>query len=379
MSSLQHTTLTLFFTRRVGLHHWHQVGNLEREVEIYRHLTSHLKQVNFITYGGRRDQVYTHQLAPIQLYATPARMPVAVSKFILERFHRTLLHQSDIFKTNQIPGSEIAIWAKKNYGKKLIARCGYLYSHFMEGYTTNKLRVQRAYKLEKEAFTVADTGVVTSERERERVIETHHLEPNKIHVIPNYVITDVFKPMPEIAKTYDLACVSKAAPQKNLGALLTAMHKLKQAGLDVSLLLIGSASQDRQLRQQAEDFGLSISYLNRVANFDLPTYLNQAKAFILPSLYEGHPKALLEAMSCGLPCIGTNVPGIRDDLRHHQNGYLCQTDPDSLAEAMRMVLSSPYLQQKLGKNARRYVVERYSLAAILDLELALIERLGRDT
>ncbi len=306
-------------------------------------------------------------------------MPVAFSQFILGRFHQTLLHQSDILKTNQIPGSEIAIWAKKKYGKKLITRCGYLYSRFMEGYTTNKLRVQRAYKLEKEAFTIADAGVVTSERDREWVIETHRLKPHKIHVIPNYVITDVFKPMPEIAKTYDLACVSKAAPQKNLGALLTAMHNLKQAGLDMSLLLIGSASQDRQLRQQAEDFGLSISYLNRVANFDLPTYLNQAKAFILPSLYEGHPKALLEAMSCGLPCIGTDVPGIRDDLRHQQNGYLCQTDPDSLAEAMQMVLSNPSLQRTLGENARRYVVDRYSLAAILDLELALIERLGQNT
>ena len=56
--------------------------------------------------------------------------------------------------------------------------------------------------------------------------------------------------------------------------------------------------------------------------------------FILPSYYEGHPKVLLEAMSCGLPCIGTNVRGIREDVEHMKTGYLCETDHNSIADGL---------------------------------------------
>ena len=84
---------------------------------------------------------------------------------------------------------------------------------------------------------------------------------------------------------------------------------------------------------------------------------------------------MLEAMSCGLPCIGTDVAGIREDLQHEHTGYLCQTDPPSLADAIDIVLSRSALREMMGMNARRYVVENYSLSTVLDLELALIQKI----
>ena len=368
------TTLTLFFTRRVGLHHWQRVGNLQREAAVYQALSKQLKGVQFVTYGGRRDQAYLKQVAPVQAFPTPGYMPVVVSQLVLRQSYDSLLRQSDIFKTNQIPGAEIALWAKKRYGKKLITRCGYLYSRFMDAYTGNRLRIKRAYQLEKAAFYSADAGIVTSERDRQWVIETHGITPQKLHVIPNYVVTNVFKPVPNLPKKYDLVCVSKASPQKNLPALFRALKQLAQNEDTPSLLLIGSAADDAHLRQQAEEQRLKVTFISRVANFDLPTYLNQAKIFILPSLYEGHPKALLEAMSCGLPCIGTDVPGIREDLQHLKTGYLCQPEAASIAGAIRTVTGSLQIQETLGENARGYIVERYSLSTIVDLELAIIDQ-----
>ena len=357
------------------MHHWDRVGNLDREVAIYQKLNQHLKQVNVITYGGARDRLYREQLSPLRVTPTPGRLPVFASRLILQHRYGPILQQSDVFKTNQIPGAELAIWAKKKHAKKLIVRCGYLYSRFMEAYTTTRWRVRRAYALEREAFSIADLGIVTSERDRQWVIDTHHINPDKMTVVPNYVLTDLFQPLPETEKAYDLVCVSKAAPQKNLGALLTALHHLKQQGTEPSLLLIGSAAQDSELRKQGEALELDITYINRVANFELPVYLNQASAFILPSHYEGHPKALLEAMSCGLPCIGTDVPGIREDIDHNRTGYLCQPESSALAEAILTVLDSAPLQQTLGQQARQYILKHYSLESILDLELALLKSL----
>jgi len=374
MKAINDIRLTLFFTRRMGLHHWDRVGNLQREVAIYQALGQRLKAVQFITYGGRQDRPYAARLTPITVHPTPGYLPVLASQLIFPQQYRILLEKSDIFKTNQIPGAEIALWAKRKYGKKLIVRCGYLYSRFMEAHTSNRFRIRRAYQLEKMAFSHAEAGIVTSERDRKWIIQTHGIRPEKIHVIPNYVVTDVFKPLSEHPKKYDLVCVSKASPQKNLSTLLTALNRLKQTGHSPSLLLIGSAGEDVQLRQQVERLKLQVTFIRRVVNFALPIYLNQARAFILPSLYEGHPKALLEAMSCGLPCIGTDVPGIQDDLQHKKNGYLCQTTPASLAEAIQTVLSDVHLQTILGDNARLYIMDRYSLSKVLDLELTLIEQ-----
>ena len=371
MSNLANITLTLFLTRRTGLHHWDQVGSLDREVALYRRLTQDIQQVNFITYGGQRDQAYMEKLNPIQVVSTPTKLPVFASQSILQNFHAEILKQSDIFKTNQIPGSEIAIWAKKKYGKKLITRCGYLYSLFMEAHTKNSWRVKHAYKIEREAFRQADAGVVTSERDRQWVIKNYDLPPEKIHLIPNFVVTDVFQPLPEVEKLYDLVCVSKAAPQKNLPALLEAMSLLKQQGQTISLLLIGSAAQDEALGQQIQALQLDVTRLKRVANFDLPTYLNQARCFILPSLYEGHPKALLEAMSCGCACIGTHVEGIKEDIQHEQTGFLCEPDPPSLAQMISRLLNDNAAQQQLGQNARHYITRHYSLERIGQLERQL--------
>ena len=78
----------------------------------------------------------------------------------------------------------------------------------------------------------------------------------------------------------------------------------------------------------------------------MPYVLNQAKVFILPSYYEGHSKALLEAMSCELPCVGSDVVGIKEDIQYMETGYLCETDYKSIANAIETVLSDDLLQKK---------------------------------
>lgn len=374
-ASLNEATLTLFFTRRTGLCDWDRTGNLEREVQLYRRLGGSLKRVNFITYGGGQDRAYSPRIAPIQVCPIARHLPISVSRRLLRMSHSSLLCETDIFKTNQVAGAEVATWLKRKFGKKLITRCGYLYSRFMEERTANAHRIRRAYAIEHEAFTVADAVIVTTERDRQWSMESHGLHPEKIHVIPNYVLTDVFKPAPDVQKTHDLVCIAKASPQKNLNALLEAMQYLKRDIGDLSCMLIGSAAADGQLRRRAEQYDLDITFLARVPHLDLPDYLNRCRVFVLPSLYEGHPKALLEAMSCGLPCIGTDVVGIREDLSHRQNGYLCKTDPVSLAGAIKQVLEDADLQQELGRNARQHVKSRYDIEKVLELELRLMQRL----
>ncbi|NJO04104.1 MAG: glycosyltransferase family 4 protein [Chloroflexaceae bacterium] len=112
--------------------------------------------------------------------------------------------------------------------------------------------------------------------------------------------------------------------------------------------------------------------LGSVPNHDLPRYLQRARVFVLPSHYEGHPKALLEAMACGLPVIGSDVPGIRELLHHGETGYLCPPSPDGIRTAVELLLGDAALRHRLGQQARQYVLDHFALNRIVELELAML-------
>jgi N,N'-diacetylbacillosaminyl-diphospho-undecaprenol alpha-1,3-N-acetylgalactosaminyltransferase len=90
------------------------------------------------------------------------------------------------------------------------------------------------------------------------------------------------------------------------------------------------------------------------------------------------PKTLLEAMSCGLAVVGTDVQGINEVVTHGTDGLLCATDPASLRTTIERVMSDVALRAELGTNARRTIETEYSLDTIAGREAALYGRLVRE-
>jgi len=369
-------TLTLFFTGGVSLKSWAEEGNMDRDLEIYKQLAEELKTVNIVTYGGKEDRLYKKNIGNLNLLSVPWH--INSKKTILRILTKYLpqILKTDILKTNQIFGAEIPLWFKKKFNKKLISRCGYLYSRNTKKAKKDEEIINYAIRLEREAFTSADLSVVSSSWQRDIVLKEYDIEPDKIKVIPNYVVTNVFKPYPEIMKKYDLVFVGRKEPEKNLCNLMKALHSLKIKGRNCSLLMIGGCSSNNEIREMASRYNLDVTFQGNVPNLKLPHFLNQAKIFILPSYYEGHPKALLEAMSCGLPCIGTDVAGIKEDIAHMKTGYLCATDLDSISQAIEVLLSEESLRKTIGKNAREYILNNYSINKILLMELKVIKELN---
>jgi glycosyltransferase involved in cell wall biosynthesis len=102
-----------------------------------------------------------------------------------------------------------------------------------------------------------------------------------------------------------------------------------------------------------------------------------ADVFVLPSFTEGHAKALLEAMSCGVPCVASNVGGNRAAIVDGRTGLLVDpADVGALADAIERLITDRALARRLGEAARREVVERYDLSAIVTREIALLRTLG---
>lgn len=372
VKSLKQFSLLLFFTEGLSLSTWDHKGIFEREVALYRYLQNRGFQVIFITYGGQNEITYEKRLNGIRILCNRWGLPRSWYIWLLIHFYPLLWRGPLIFKSNQVKGAKVALLAAQRSGKPFIARCGYLLSFNMaQKYGYSSPQAQSARALEAYLFTRADRVVVTTPNMRQMVIENYKLSMDKVKVIPNYVDTNLFKPNPNNSRVPRRICyIGRLVVEKNLFALLEAVK-----GLDVELLIIGDGNLKDKLITKAQNENIPVRFLGNQPNTVLPQYLNSSEIFILPSLYEGHPKALLEAMACGLPVIGTNVPGIRELIQHCETGYLCGTSPEEIRIAIQDVLNDRELRTRMGRNAREFVVENFSLEQIVEMEIDLLNSL----
>jgi glycosyltransferase involved in cell wall biosynthesis len=372
MSDLGQINLVLFFTRGVSLKTWDTVGMFEREVAIYRRLQEHGVQVSFVTYGDASDLAYADRLPGIRILCNRWGLPARRYTRLAPLLHWRQMWRGDIFKTHQTEGAEVAFLAKRLFGKKMIARAGFMWSVFLKNAGTFSYDAESLIRREREAFTRADWVVVTTALMKEYAVENYGLPSAKVQVIPNYVLTDLFAPSRESRQSRRrIIYVGRFSQEKNLLGLLEAI-----GGLDVELIMIGDGLQRQQLEERATSYGINVRFLGNRPHYELPKFLNQADLFVLLTSCEGHPKTLLEAMACGLPVIGADSPGIREMIEHRQTGFLCGPSPYEIRAAILEVLGDDRLKTKMGRLAREFVVENFSIDEILKLELNLLYSLA---
>jgi len=357
--------LILFFTKGVSLYDWDKVGILCREVKLYNRLIDKNIKISFITYGDKKDLLFKSRLNGIKIYCNRWGLPKNYYNRFIHLLHFNCLRKCDLIKTNQMEGSEIALRCAQYWSKPLIGRMGYIWSEFERlKKTENKINFQYKLNIEKKVIEGAKKVVVTTAEMAERINKIHSNVPSKTIIIPNFVDTDSFKPDKSIEKDIDILFVGRIDEQKNIYSLLEALKKLQ-----LNARIIGSGPLQESLINKYVKLKNKFIWQNNVSNSELPYYMNRSRLYILPSYYEGHPKTLLEAMSCGLPVIGANSPGINNIITHNSNGYLCETNSESLSSAIMELLGDHSLCNKLGQNAREFVVNNFSIDRIVDIEL----------
>jgi glycosyltransferase involved in cell wall biosynthesis len=137
-------------------------------------------------------------------------------------------------------------------------------------------------------------------------------------------------------------------------------------GLDV----IGAGAELPRLKEIAVECGASVRWLGVVPNKQLPDIFRGYRYFILPSHWEGLPKALIEAMSAGLVCIGNDTTGINEIIEDGVTGYLSPSaDAAALAETLRRALAGDHDQ--ISCAGREFVCNEFSLDAIAAKEQAI--------
>jgi glycosyltransferase involved in cell wall biosynthesis len=167
------------------------------------------------------------------------------------------------------------------------------------------------------------------------------------------------------------ATAGSFAPCKAAPVLVEAFMAIAANRPDLRLLMIGDGSDRRRCEELARRAGMERQIEFMGYRTDVDAQLEQADAFVLPSLNENLPLALLQAMGAGLPCIAAGVGGVPEVLRADCGVLVTPGDVGSLRAAMQRLLDEPSLAARLGAAARDRIAEQFSLSRCAEGHLRL--------
>lgn len=150
---------------------------------------------------------------------------------------------------------------------------------------------------------------------------------------------------------FSILHIGRFNPQKNHGVIIEAAMLLKQEKIDVEFLLIGGAGDEDLRKQEVNEKGLENVVRFGGLQSNVYPFLKESDCFILPSLYEGMPVTLVEAMGCGVPIIASAVGGVPDMIEHEVSGLLIQPTAHDLAQAIKRLMNDRDLRETMGRNA----------------------------
>ncbi len=161
-----------------------------------------------------------------------------------------------------------------------------------------------------------------------------------------------------------IGAIGRLDKQKGFETLISAMSRLK--GSPLRCVIIGEGPERAHLEALARKHHLEKSVWLLGEKEDVAAWLAAFDLYCLPSLWEGLPNSLLEAMSLGLPVVASAVDGIPEAVLDGKDGMLAPPDkPAALAKILRSLLDNPARRAALGKAAQATIAERFTLRRML--------------
>lgn len=192
-----------------------------------------------------------------------------------------------------------------------------------------------------------------------------------VKVIYEGVDVEKFKPLPSKQMRGSEFVLLTVAPldeteifRKGLKSLLVALREVVKTVSNVKLIVVGKTDGGYStLQRMVKDLGIgdNVVFTGFLSDSRLLALYRKCDVFVLPSLHEGFPTVCAEAQACEKPVITTDVSSMLEVIKHGETGILVEPrDPESLAEAIRKLLSDSKLRRRLGKNGRIRVAKFFS-------------------
>lgn len=210
--------------------------------------------------------------------------------------------------------------------------------------------------------------IAVSENIKNELISRWNLRDKKIAVIPSGVNIDFFRPK---HKSGYCLFVGQLTRRKGVEYLIRSMHKLSK---NLQCIIVGEGPERGSLTKLVNKLGLSdkILFTGAVSFNELKNLYGHASFFVLPSISEGLPLTILEAMASACPVIASRVSGVVDTVEYGYNGFLVEPrDVETLRDRIEVLAGDPKLRMNMGEKARETVEKKYSWDSIAETVTAV--------
>ena len=189
-----------------------------------------------------------------------------------------------------------------------------------------------------------------------------------VTVIPNGIDVDQFRPGDTTGTAVTLFSVSRLVPRKNIHVLIAAVEQLVNEGAELSLVIAGTGPERERIERLAQQSAGSVRFVGFIDEARKRQLLSEANAFVQLSTREGLSIATLEALASGLPCIVSDLPGVREPITPGYTGWYV-SDPEnvqSVVATLREVLADRSRLAVMRQACRAVAQERYSLGRMCE-------------
>lgn len=208
-------------------------------------------------------------------------------------------------------------------------------------------------------------------------VENIGVAPEKITVVSNGIDVAFYdrikrdenlKESLEIKKEeLAIICVANFHINKGHRYLLEAFEKVYFENKNVKLLLVGNGDEKEKLLKQIKNYRSKNNILFLGKRSDVPQLLKISDIFVLPTLFEGMSNAIMEAMSCGLPIITTDIAENKELIENKKSGILISTqNATEIQKNVLRLLKNESLRKSLGENARNSIKKLCDLDIIIE-------------
>ncbi len=359
----------VIFTYGISLKDWHEAGILDREIKFYKKMSNKYNiNYSFITFGTKDDEMYVQDLEEINVYPVYEFIKFSNNKFLnlfkslLIPFKlKNLLTENQIVKTNQLNGAWIGIILKKLLKIPLFTRTGYNLYEFSINNKKPFLVKLFHYLLTQIALFSSDLYTVTSIADKS-FLQGKFNKTKAIKIIPNWIEKLSHN---NFSNRYEnkILTVGRLEKQKNIDGLIKLME-----GSRIEIDIVGEGSEKNSLMKLSEKLNVKINFKGKLNFHDLNNIYKDYRIFILPSLFEGNPKALLEAMGSGCLVIAANNKNIQEIIRNNENGILFNPE-DNLKQIIEYFLNNTEESEKIIQKSYQSIEDNNLIENIMESEI----------
>lgn len=371
--------ILIVFTYDYSLKTWYESQVLNRELSIYKEINSiNNYKFTLLTYGDETDLDIDidndiFEVIPIYKYFKYKKNKYLrfLYSFLIPFKLKALVKKTSLIKQHQILGIWVSVILKVLLSNKpLFVRTGYD-MHKFSLQDKKILPIRFFYKVLNLIGVFFSNTYSVSNEDDFHDLSNKFIKPSFLIKRPNWVLGNYINNF-ENRHDRKILFVGRLEYQKNIKELLSNF-----SNTEFEIVIYGDGALRKELELFAKNNNVNAIFMGSISNDKLYEKYNDFKFFVTTSLFEGNPKTVLEAMSCGCVVFASDIPAHTELIKHLETGLIYNSKNMGLIEAFRKIFKNNQELLKISSNAVNDINEKYGLEVSAKREIDDYKRLIR--